>query len=588
MLRYCFALMLLMACSAPAGEAWLFLKDGRVCLADPSSTAGTLPDGTPVSFSKDEIQGQRTREQLDQAVDAMIAEIAQGKNLEAHGARFRVFKAAAVPRLLHHLASTAPALRISALFALQFCWSPQAVEPVTKLLNDSDHDVFKGALAAIANSMSHAELLKRLKERSDDTDPVIASIVFEFVEKYQTEAALPRLERFLSDAKARSAALPFLSHYFAPELTPLTLPLLGAPLPAEKRAGIVALIQQTADGADVRKRVALLLASPDAEIREVCAEYFTWFGRAEDLAALRAARKTESDLYARASLDGAIKIVTERDTARAALPEGASTVVATNDTEEASHQGYRDFLAALSATPTRGDADAALAFYKIADVHEPFAPFAVPATQDPDSRFRLRTLLAQRVFAAPCGALADAAASDFREVRDTPAVTKFVPPIRDYFDPRRKSYGFFIPPSSGMFENSVHVGDDCAWTKEYRTVVAIAPGVVRLVAHIFTWGHIVIVEHKSSDGSAFCSLYAHLSPLIHVRPGDSVEAGQKIACIGRSNSVDNGGYGAHLHFGIHKGPYAAERRWMCGYVDPAVFSSGQHGWTDPQKFLQQK
>jgi hypothetical protein len=170
MLRYLVPLLLLIAIANPsfAGEVWLFLKDGRVCLAEPNATEGKLPDGTPISFTKEEIQGQRTREQLDQAVDAMIVEIGQAKNLDAHAARFRVFKGAAVPRLLHHLESPTAVSRLSALYALQFCWSPQAVEPVTKLLNDSDHDVFKGALAAVANNMPSATLLMHLKKRADD------------------------------------------------------------------------------------------------------------------------------------------------------------------------------------------------------------------------------------------------------------------------------------------------------------------------------------------------------------------------------------------------------------------------------------
>jgi len=71
-----------------------------------------------------------------------------------------------------------------------------------------------------------------------------------------------------------------------------------------------------------------------------------------------------------------------------------------------------------------------------------------------------------------------------------------------------------------------------------------------------------------------------------VRPGEIVEAGQKLGAIGRCNSVDNGGYGAHLHFGIHKGPYAIDWRWVCGYVDPLLFKNGEHGWLDPQNFLQ--
>src|SRR4029077_9112778 len=90
-------------------------------------------------------------------------------------------------------------------------------------------------------------------------------------------------------------------------------------------------------------------------------------------------------------------------------------------------------------------------------------------------------------------------------------------------------------------------------------------------------------SEPGSGGKPFCSLYGHLSPMIHVRPGDVVEAGQQLGAIGRGFSVDNGGYFAHLHFGIHRGRYATETRWVCGYVSPQAFASGAHTWLDPQE-----
>jgi murein DD-endopeptidase MepM/ murein hydrolase activator NlpD len=135
-----------------------------------------------------------------------------------------------------------------------------------------------------------------------------------------------------------------------------------------------------------------------------------------------------------------------------------------------------------------------------------------------------------------------------------------------------------------------------------------------------------------ADGSFACSLYAHLSPFVHVKPGDRARKGQKIGSIGRSHTWENGGYRAHLHFGIHAGRYVPryevgrriplrrngkdvhalvvrsdERRttvwieetggehsfrndahWICGYIDPARFRAGRHGWLDPQRFLQRR
>ncbi len=583
---YLILIALSLSLQTHASDVWLFLKDGRVGLGDPAALTGTLADGTALTFTKDDIQSQRTVVEMDQAVDAMLADIAHGRNLDAHATRFRTFKNAAVPRLLQHLKDDAQAGRISALYALQFCWSPQAMAAVDPFLDDNDPNIFKGAMAAACNNSTVNVMVKRLAGRADDPNLIIASAIFELIEKYKPDATLKRFRRMLSDAKARTATLPVLSHYFAPDLTPLTLPLLSSTNAAEKRAAVVALIQQNADGADVRKRLLAMLASTDADLRETLADYFTWLGRSEDLEALRAARKTETDLYARSALDGALKVIEHRSTERAKLPDGKSNVIAKANTAENSLAGYASFLTAFASTPNRGDLDAALAFYRTADLFEPFTPYAVGYPDDPACRFRLRTLLAQHLFAAPCGVLDDKAVTECRDEKEAPAARQLVPPIREYFDARRKSFGFFMDADRAMFANSVHVGDDCGWNHESRSVVSIAPGVVRLVAHIFTWGHIVVVEHTGADGKKFCSLYGHLSPLIHVRPGEIVEAGQKLGCIGRCNSVDNGGYGAHLHFGIHKGPYATDTRWVCGYVDPLLFKNGEHGWFDPQNFLQ--
>ncbi|MBI3829010.1 MAG: peptidoglycan DD-metalloendopeptidase family protein [Planctomycetes bacterium] len=161
---------------------------------------------------------------------------------------------------------------------------------------------------------------------------------------------------------------------------------------------------------------------------------------------------------------------------------------------------------------------------------------------------------------------------------------KWVTPVRDYYDPGRTSYGFSVTKDFTAFVGSVHIGDDAGWNKELRTVVAVAPGVVRSVQHIFSWGFIVVIEHKDAKGEPFCSLYAHLSPMLHVKPGERVEGGQKIASIGRSHTVDNGGYHAHVHVGLHHGEYN-EGNWVHGYISLKSWQDGLHDWMDPQKFL---
>jgi len=137
--------------------------------------------------------------------------------------------------------------------------------------------------------------------------------------------------------------------------------------------------------------------------------------------------------------------------------------------------------------------------------------------------------------------------------KDIPTSFEFIPPIIEYyreliFNTERLSYG--------VGRDIVHTGDDCGWFREGSSVYAIGDGIVRLIHHSPDWGFLVLIEHKLENGDYICSIYGHLSKRIYIKPGDIVKIGQKIGEIGLSYSVENGGYGAHLHFGISKG------RWL--------------------------
>jgi murein DD-endopeptidase MepM/ murein hydrolase activator NlpD len=69
------------------------------------------------------------------------------------------------------------------------------------------------------------------------------------------------------------------------------------------------------------------------------------------------------------------------------------------------------------------------------------------------------------------------------------------------------------------------------------------------------WGFLVAIEHRLEDGRYLTSTYGHLAFDILVKPGDVVKAGQRIGTLGLSTSVENGGYGAHIHFGLGDGPF---------------------------------
>jgi murein DD-endopeptidase MepM/ murein hydrolase activator NlpD len=215
---------------------------------------------------------------------------------------------------------------------------------------------------------------------------------------------------------------------------------------------------------------------------------------------------------------------------------------------------------------------------------------------------------------------------------EIPPAKSLIFPLRDYVDPGRTSFGIVVDNDAKAFKGTVHVGDDAGWDQEHRTVAAIGDGLVRNVNCRASWGYKIIIEHRLEDGTAFCSLYAHLSPFVSVKPGDRVEQGQKIGAIGRANTWENGGYGAHLHFGIHLGPFVRRRQigdvfdfhlagkltkgkaiqiddektmfeyetadgkkgrfavyhdadWIGGYLSVEKFKEGRHGWVNPAEFI---
>jgi len=138
-----------------------------------------------------------------------------------------------------------------------------------------------------------------------------------------------------------------------------------------------------------------------------------------------------------------------------------------------------------------------------------------------------------------------------------------------------------------------------------------------------------VVEHVDAAGARFCSLYGHLGPLMCVHPGQVVRQGDKLGAVGVTYSHANGGYLAHLHFGIHRGAFLLPDRvgavvplsevpgenltatvtavheasvdlrladgttrsiersedWTCGYLTPAEFASKTHGWVEPMGFI---
>lgn len=142
----------------------------------------------------------------------------------------------------------------------------------------------------------------------------------------------------------------------------------------------------------------------------------------------------------------------------------------------------------------------------------------------------------------------------FLKKDEPPLALSFTPPIIGYWEEfhikgKRISFG-----AGGGYRK--HVGDDCGWFKEGNSVYAIGDGVIRIIHHSPDWGFLIVIEHKLKNEEYLCSVYGHLSKEIYLKAGDIVKKGDKIGTIGLSYSIENGGYGAHVHFGISKG------RWL--------------------------
>jgi len=134
---------------------------------------------------------------------------------------------------------------------------------------------------------------------------------------------------------------------------------------------------------------------------------------------------------------------------------------------------------------------------------------------------------------------------------DYPEATRFVYPISRYKEDLFAGY-----PRKSFGAGGTHAGEDCAWFREGSSMYAIADGLVRMVQGAGgDWGFLVVIEHRLPTGRYMVSVYGHLAFDVLVRAGDVVKAGQRIGTQGLSTSVENGGYGSHLHFGLGDGPF---------------------------------
>jgi murein DD-endopeptidase MepM/ murein hydrolase activator NlpD len=173
-----------------------------------------------------------------------------------------------------------------------------------------------------------------------------------------------------------------------------------------------------------------------------------------------------------------------------------------------------------------------------------------------------------------------------------PTAERFVYPIQRY---REDLFGGY--PRRSFAANGNHAGEDQGWFREGTSYFAVADGIVRMVQGAGgDWGFLVAIEHRLADGSYLTSVYGHAAFDVQVRAGEIVRCGQRIATMGLSCSLENGGYGAHLHFGFGAGPFRRPAGLAAGdfanlqdeqgnaqktevlRLVYAAEKKGQHGW----------
>ena len=348
------------------------------------------------------------------------------------------------------------------------------------------------------------------------------------------------------------------------------------------RAGIVALIHHDDGDPAGHALVSQRLTCDEPKLREAAGEFLAWHGCREDLERLAASAAAEADPFARASQVDAISAIRRRIATRNGIGCGSALDLPAAMSAQAA---YRDALERLEANSSADNYAYAHAACAKAELFEPriFYTGATLSAEFVLTR-RLRDRLMARLIAMPwCESL------DPQEVApsDAPRIAeRIVAPTRSTLAGEGESYGVYTNADDRAFKSLVHVGDDVSWQEDHAAVLALADGVVRAVRCEPSWGYLVIVEHaldrrvrpalaeyaerfaKAIEEPVIglqgdirlCSLYAHLGLFICVRPGETVSAGQKLGVIGRTLTWENGGYPAHLHLGLHLGPFVQTPR----------------------------
>lgn len=434
------------------------------------------------------------------------------------------------------------------------------------------------------------------------------------------EIDAPNEERMLHAFKHPDmglAVITFLPRYFSPRLVEPTRKLARSGNPTHQAGATGGLISLLDTALETRVFVRGLLGASAPALRGRAAEYLCWCGCPEDYPYLTKQSGAERDVHARAAMVEAAAAIKHR---AAIFGAGAATTLAPAASPAAT---YQQFAEVLGMRPTASTRLAVIERLRHTEVAEPITMYSDRLEHGERGAALLKVHRLLVGYPASAGAPARPGAAPAA----APSVVRsLIGPVRDYIDAGRKSYGTAVAPG-GSFGGKIHVGDDVAWRLDHETVVAIGDGIVRSVdLGRKSWGGLVVVEHVDAKGGRFCSLYGHLGPLVCVVPGEVVRQGQKLGVVGPSYSHANGGYLAHLHFGIHRGAFLLPDRvgevvalpeqtttatvtavheesvevrltdgttrsmersddWTCGYLAPSEFATKTHGWVEPQEFI---
>lgn len=586
---------------------------------------------------------------VEPRVDAIVDALVRREAIDEHTEALKSLGAAAVPPLLGYLRHADARYRLVGFYALQYCWAPEAVEPVVALLADPDPAMRRNAAIVLDRGEGRDYLATRCAGLLDHPDPGVAGDALDLCEPLQPDPERMRALLQRADLLPRSAR--HLGRYYTPALRAATRGLLrGKPL-SVARGALVALIQQNDRSAWTLERISGLLAHERAEARELAAEFLAWHGAAAQLPALEAARAVEADVHAKAAMEAAVAAIFRRKQQGPAVGEVGEAVLGGRASVRTR---YQRALARLHGDPGPESLRAAFEVYAGAEPYEPPVRYkGRRAAAEFIATRQARLALQAALFGIP-GYQAQGPVR-YRGEFDAPQAVRLLPPARECAPDEPAGYGIEVEQGSGVFSRLVHVGEDVCWEAGHRTVVAIGAGLVRYVGLAPSWGHIVVLEHEAPadrpvapgvvarrlaetlevalngprGGQLYCSVYAHLGPFVCVRPGESVAAGQKLGTLGRAYTWENGGYEAHLHFAVHLGPYLQRYRpdapidiryrarryrgrvvrsnedwtearirhrgssetvrrssdWLCGYIARWYWRSRGHGWLDPAPFL---